>query len=181
MKLLFTAAAAASLLGGTSYALDFDFLGGTMDGTEAGTTSDGTGVEFTGGGANGIVYDETSNLLTFDFDYFDLESQFQSAQVRGPASPGTQGDLIFTLGVNQTSTTSGNVINQSETLTDTQEGELLLGQWYVVINTVAFPEEEGGEIRGQLVPVPEPQTYAMIGGLALLGFAGYRRFKAQVA
>lgn len=33
----------------------------------------------------------------------------------------------------------------------------------------------------QVSPVPEPETYALMAGLALLGFAGFRRYKAGTA
>ena len=52
-------------------------------------------------------------------------------------------------------------------------GGLDTGAAYLNIHTVLFP---AGEIRGYLVPVPEPQTYAlMLAGLALLGLAARRR------
>lgn len=45
--------------------------------------------------------------------------------------------------------------------------------YYVNLHTSVFP---GGEIRGQLAPVPEASTYAMmLGGLGLVGFMAARR------
>ncbi len=47
------------------------------------------------------------------------------------------------------------------------------GETYLNIHTSAFP---GGEIRGFLVAVPEPSTYAlMLAGLGLAGLAARRR------
>lgn len=47
------------------------------------------------------------------------------------------------------------------------------GNAYLNIHTNLFP---GGEIRALLVPVPEPETYAlMIGGLGLLAWTARRR------
>ena len=50
---------------------------------------------------------------------------------------------------------------------------MILGDTYFNIHTGQFP---GGEIRGFLVPVPEPQTYAlMLVGLGALGASRWRR------
>lgn len=47
------------------------------------------------------------------------------------------------------------------------------GKAYFNIHTSAFP---GGELRGNLAPVPEPATYAlMLGGLAVLGAVARRQ------
>ncbi len=47
------------------------------------------------------------------------------------------------------------------------------GDAYLNIHTSEFP---GGEIRGFLVPIPEPETYAlMLAGLAFTGWAAKRR------
>ncbi len=47
------------------------------------------------------------------------------------------------------------------------------GQSYVNIHNATFP---GGEIRGFLAPIPEPETYAlMLVGLAAVGVAARRR------
>jgi hypothetical protein len=51
------------------------------------------------------------------------------------------------------------------------------GNAYLNIHTTQFP---GGEIRGLLMPVPEPATYAlMAGGLALTGWARRRRVEPR--
>ena len=50
------------------------------------------------------------------------------------------------------------------------------GKAYLNVHTSTYP---GGEIRGLLVPVPEPETYAlMLTGLATLGWAVKRRHQA---
>ena len=47
---------------------------------------------------------------------------------------------------------------------------------YLNVHTTTFP---GGEIRGLLAPVPEPETYAlMLAGLGVLGWAARRKQQA---
>ncbi len=49
---------------------------------------------------------------------------------------------------------------------------LSTGRAYLNVHTTAFP---GGEIRGFLVPVPEPATLAALGLVGLCGLAARRR------
>ena len=51
-------------------------------------------------------------------------------------------------------------------------GELIAGNFYINVHTVAFPP---GEIRGQ-IHVPEPGVLLLM-GIGLLGLAGHRRLK----
>ncbi|MER3402749.1 MAG: hypothetical protein C4336_08960 [Armatimonadota bacterium] len=57
------------------------------------------------------------------------------------------------------------------TLTQAQEMDFLAGLWYVNLHSQAFP---GGEIRGQLNPVPEPASIAAL-GIAVAGMLAVRR------
>jgi hypothetical protein len=50
---------------------------------------------------------------------------------------------------------------------------IVAGRAYINFHTVQFP---GGEIRGAIPPVPEPETYAlMLAGLGAVGWIGRRR------
>jgi hypothetical protein len=54
-----------------------------------------------------------------------------------------------------------------------QVGNILAGLSYINLHTVQFG---AGEIRGQIVPIPEPETYAlMLAGLGAVAWAGRRR------
>jgi len=63
----------------------------------------------------------------------------------------------------------GSVANAEATLIN----GLLSGLTYLNVHTNAFP---GGEIRGFVVQVPEPETYALLlAGLAVIGIAMRKR------
>ena len=61
------------------------------------------------------------------------------------------------------------------TLSDEQIGQLESGRWYV--NIASGPQLDG-QLRGQILPVPEPSTVALLGlGAAGLAFLGRKRYR----
>jgi hypothetical protein len=125
--------------------------------------------------------------------FSDLESDFLLTHIHGPADVNNFTGVLYDLMSFKAPPGSGlgaggragTVFGTLQLVADPkgspysiaqQEADLLNGLWYVNVHSV---DHTGGEIRGQLVPVPEPQTYAMIAGFGLLGFAAYRRFKTQ--
>lgn len=117
-----------------------------------------------------------------------LSSAFTVAHIHGPA--GTEGSATplydLTTGFSPGDSEGGRTgfIGIPVQLVDDPMGsgftvedqieQLFGGQWYINVHSVDFG---GGEIRGQLIAVPEPEHYAAFAGLALLGFAGFRRYK----
>ena len=113
-------------------------------------------------GSAGVIYD----LVQEDFDdgsQFGLTDE--AGDPAAPPSPLRSGHFDFFLTLRD--------LPGVKTVAE-QETELLGSMWYINIHSGDYP---GGEIRGQLIAVPEPEHYAAFAGLALLGFSGYRRFK----
>ena len=101
-------------------------------------------------GAAFVTYDDVSNLLTWNITFSGLSGAPNAAHFHGPAAKGVDAGIQVTIG-DLTSPSEG-----SATITETQEGQLLAGLWYVNYHTAMCP---GGETRGQV-------RQAKIGGLA---------------
>ena len=102
-----------------------------------------------------------------------------SAFICGPAPIGENGPNIFTLGsFIPVFNPPGYVSGGGFVLTPGQITDLEAGLWYVNITSTAFPS---GELRGQILPVPEPGSLALfgLGGLALWSSAMSRRFRSR--
>ena len=125
----------------------------------------------------GITYDDVLNLLIINVGwgsgngFSNLTGIVTAGHIHASASAlfTTNGPVIIgldgaTLGFNS-SPTNGGWTNVKATLTDAQEMQLFAGQLYLNVHTAANP---GGEIRGNLLLVPEPASY----GLALLALGG---------
>jgi hypothetical protein len=144
----------------------------------------------------GISYDSANHQLFLNFGwgsvlgYQDLVGTFLSARILGPADEDSEGSMIYNITPLANTITqngaSGGVFQKGLQLVENpngtgytfeqQEAQLFSRKWYINITSSFAP---GGEIRGQLVAVPEPQSYVLLGSIALLGFGCYRRFKAS--
>jgi hypothetical protein len=60
----------------------------------------------------------------------------------------------------------------SAVLTASQRSDLLNGLWWINVSTPVYPN---GEMRGQILAVPEPSTFGLAGGGLLLMAAWVRR------
>ena len=135
-------------------------------------------------GSAEITVDDTANTISFVLTAFTLQGAFANAHIHGPALPGTNAGVVFGLLSNADAhgpvTVGSYGIPNSYALVGTSKASSFADAinatpwlYYVNLHTTAFT---GGEIRGQLAPVPEPATYAMLlGGLAVVGWLAARR------
>jgi hypothetical protein len=177
MKNLFLPAAAAVVLsfGLQAAEIEFDL---SPEGTDRGLSLGGlnevppTPTLASGGElGSGIFYDDASNLLTLRVGYgsllgfTDLSADFTAAHIH-IAPVDVAGPVVRDLGSLHIPLSSrSGLFSGSLTLTEAEEAPLLAGELYVNIHSTEFP---AGEIRGQLVAVPEPGTWALF-AVGLLG------------
>ena len=182
LLILATASAQAAII-------DFDLKGlagfGLLPGNEP-IASGGTGGEI----GSGITFNDATNLLTLNIGwgssqgFTDLSSTASASHIHGPTASNngagfTQtAGVLFTLTRSSSAVTGGTFTSPSNTITLTaaQKTDLFNGKYYVNIHTA---NNGGGELRGFLVPVPEPGTLLWGAGVALV--AGFRRVRSRRA
>ena len=168
----------AFLLNANASVIPFDLqgrsgIGMRFDNENPGVTG-GTGGEV----GTGIIYDNVSKILTLNIGwgsgkgFTDLTGTVTAAHIHGPtASTGAaaftqNAAVLFSLdGATpgfSSSATNGGWTGTTVTLTAPQEVNLLAGQFYVNAHTGT---NGGGELRGNLIQVPEPSVCV----LAMLG------------
>ena len=134
----------------------------------------------TGSGSALVVFDDALLTVSVNETFANLVNPATAAHIHCCTAVAFTGSIGVALALSGfPSAQSGNYIN-SFTLAPADFSSLLAGtqagKAYLNIHSAAYP---GGEIRGFLVPVPEPGTYAlMLGGLGLLGMAATRRKQA---
>ena len=101
------------------------------------------------------------------------------AFIQGPAGPGSTGPVIFDLGtplerppIWPIDPGGYEFVLNGVTLSSGEISDLLGGLWYVNVTSGAFPD---GEIRGQILAVPEPTTFALLALGAGTGWLWLRR------
>lgn len=125
-----------------------------------------------GTGLGTLVLSADQSTITVNESWSGLTAPATLSHIHGPAAPGVNAGVLFPFsGV--PSATSGSIPQQSFAISATQVGYLMNGLLYFNVHTGNFP---GGEIRGQILPVPEPGALALLGlGLAAAGWKLRRR------
>jgi len=116
--------------------------------------------------ATGLItgtYDDVTNMLDIQWTFENLTSAQTNAHIH-KGERGVAGGVVFPLPL-------GSPGVFQATLTDAQELDLMSELYYINIHTQNFPS---GEIRGQMVPVPEPACLAAI-GVAIAALSRNRR------
>ena len=112
-----------------------------------------------------VVLNAAQNQITVDLNFSGLSAPATASHIHGPGGLGTNAAVLFPFsGV--PAATSGAIPQQTFAINATQVSYLQNGWLYMNVHDANFP---GGEIRGQLLPVPEPGTVALL----VLGLAGF--------
>ena len=144
-------------------------LSGDMDVFQALTNPTNVG---SGTGTIAGDYDDITNTLNYSIEWMDLTSSVTNMHFH-LAPPGVSGGVDLSIPGPWASPQLGLDI----LLSNSQEANLLSGNWYVNVHTANFG---GGEIRGQVLAnvVPVPAAIWLF-GTALIGLVGFgRRRKA---
>jgi hypothetical protein len=129
----------------------------------------------------------------------DINDNLTVAHIHGPAAPGSSAGVVwgfigspfndtdpmdvvvtpFASGVGGTVTAKWDLNEGNNTTFAAQVGNILAGLTYLNFHTTQFAS---GEVRGQILVVPEPETYLlMLAGLGCVGAIARRRRAALAA
>lgn len=141
-------------------------------------------------GSAQITVDDVLGTIDYAVLALNLVGDFTASHIHGPAmsgsNAGVQSNLVTDAYAAPGPVTIGSFVLPNSisfagmTTNASLASAINSAPWmyYVNIHTTAYP---GGEVRGQLAPVPEPETYAMmLAGLGLVGFMARRRKSTAV-
>ena len=159
VALLFVVAVSACgmLCVGDAEADVFDLVA-LIDGAQANA---GAGTGSPGTGSATMTFDDSTIVFAWDISWGGLLGTETVMHFHGPADPSMNAGVQVNFGA-ISGTTSPSI--GSTTIDNAQAADLLNDLWYINIHTDQFP---GGEIRGQVLLIPEPATVSML--LAALG------------
>src|SRR5262245_42459058 len=194
-KLLLAAALICLALPAPAATVLFDLMGkagtGLLSGNENGTIN---GTPGSGGEVGaGISFDTATSMLTLNVawgsanGFLNLTGPTTGGHLHGPTTSGGTASFTQNAGVKypldtlagwNTSASAGG-FNGTIAILAADVTPLLNGQFYFNVHTTA---NGGGEIRGNLVQVPEPSAAALVlVGAGLCLFWGFRRHRTPAA
>jgi hypothetical protein len=123
----------------------------------------------------GTVDDVSGAFTVTTGVYQDLLGGANQVRLQGLAPPGINAGTIFLLTLDTPGAATG-TFSGGGVLTAPQITGMLAGDTYLKITSTVFP---GGEIRGQVMTVPEPGSIIMLatGAIAVIALARRRRKK----
>ena len=168
-KSLLAAAALAATL--PAAAATFSFMAGLSGANEA------TPNASTATGTTLVTFDDVLNNVTVNVIFSGLATAATAAHIHCCAAPGVNVGVAMGLaGFPASTSNTYNAVLTTFSPGNTFASVLLgaqSGLAYVNLHNTTFP---GGEIRGNLIPVPEVSTYAMmLAGLVAVGAMARRR------
>ena len=123
-----------------------------------------------------LTLNAAQTQITVDLFWSGLTAPATASHIHGPGGAGTNAPVIFPFsGV--PAATSGSIPEQTFAITAQQVTWLFDGYLYANVHTSTFP---GGEIRGQLLLVPEPACASLIALAAVPAIWRLRRRKGAV-
>lgn len=161
-----TLLSALALVGSLAVAQAQSMFTTSLDSAQAGIAgSTGTG--------SGTLILNPDNTVSYDINFSGLTGTTTMAHIHGPAAPGVGAGVVqgltFTSGLGET---SGQLMGTTAALTAQQVTDMFNELHYVNIHT-SFAG--GGEIRGQILLVPEPSSLALAALGCFAGFSVWRR------
>jgi len=124
-----------------------------------------------GAAGGGIAsFDSAANTISVSLFFAGLSAPATASHIHvGP--PGVAGPVIVSFVPFTPAATAGSIVGGPLAFPVANIPDLFAGATYFNIHNSVFP---GGEIRGQLVPVPEPATVGLL-ALGTLAFLSRRR------
>ena len=119
-----------------------------------------------GTGTGTALFDDSTTSISLSLNFSALTSSATASHIHLGA-PGVNGGVIVSFVPYTPAATSGTITGGPLPFPSANVAALMAGNTYFNIHTANYP---GGEIRGQLVLVPEPSamSLAALGGLALI-------------
>jgi hypothetical protein len=119
-----------------------------------------------------VVLNDAETTITVDASWANLTGNPTAGHIHQPAPPGVNAPVVFPFDLGPNPGPTGSMPEQTFAITPAQVAELKAGLAYMNIHT---PQNPGGEIRGQLEPIPEPSAFLLV-GIGIVGLFVYRRY-----